>query len=264
MLNSKYDYLLVIFLLLWLCSFIFICDFPLIFVNCYWQFLTLNTQKHFIFIKQQSSLTFTTLWANSADDKRVIFFLILHTCPKVHNLIYIRYCVHRYILWSKSVRCCVYMSICTFSDLNQSDAGCSCPNEHFLIWISQMLFIPVQSYIFCSESVRCCVHMSKGTFTIHVEWNKNLVITVQNHSLRVTWDYKGKHIIQSCKHFLHPKIPPIQKFIQTPKCLLRKQDLAFHANCRQWRQFAWNVKACFLGNIRKINQYAECWKYCPE
>ena len=32
----------------------------------------------------------------------------------------------------------------------------------------------------------------------------------------------------------------------------RKQNLAFHANCLYWRQFAWNVKICFLG---KYEQY---------
>ena len=31
----------------------------------------------------------------------------------------------------------------------------------------------------------------------------------------------------------------------------RKQDMTFHANCLHWRQFAWNVKSCFLGKIRK-------------
>ena len=30
----------------------------------------------------------------------------------------------------------------------------------------------------------------------------------------------------------------------------RKQDLTFHSNCLPWRQFAWNVKTCFLGKIR--------------
>ena len=33
----------------------------------------------------------------------------------------------------------------------------------------------------------------------------------------------------------------------------RKQDLTFHANCLQWRQFAWNVKICFPGKIRKMS-----------
>ena len=48
----------------------------------------------------------------------------------------------------------------------------------------------------------------------------------------------------------------------------RKLDLAFHANCLQWRQFAWNVKSCFLGKIRKICQnvmktwfYPECYAF---
>ena len=27
--------------------------------------------------------------------------------------------------------------------------------------------------------------------------------------------------------------------------------MTFHANCLQWKQFAWNVKSCFLGKIRK-------------
>ena len=34
---------------------------------------------------------------------------------------------------------------------------------------------------------------------------------------------------------------------------LRKQDMTFHANCLLWRQFAWTVKSCFLGKIRKIS-----------
>ena len=43
----------------------------------------------------------------------------------------------------------------------------------------------------------------------------------------------------------------------------RKQDLTFHANCLHWRQFAWTVKSCFPGKIRKIFQYA-VWKFYPE
>ena len=30
------------------------------------------------------------------------------------------------------------------------------------------------------------------------------------------------------------------------------------------KQFAWNVKSCFLGKIRKIFQYVVCWKFYPE
>ena len=44
----------------------------------------------------------------------------------------------------------------------------------------------------------------------------------------------------------------------------RKQDLTFHANCLLRRQFAWNVKSCFLGKIRKIFQSVVCWKFYPE
>ena len=44
----------------------------------------------------------------------------------------------------------------------------------------------------------------------------------------------------------------------------RKQDLTFHANCLLRRQFAWNVKSCFLGKIRKIFQNVVCWKFFPE
>ena len=40
----------------------------------------------------------------------------------------------------------------------------------------------------------------------------------------------------------------------------RKQNLKFYAN----RQFAWDVKSCFLGKIRKIFQNAVCWKFYPE
>ena len=46
----------------------------------------------------------------------------------------------------------------------------------------------------------------------------------------------------------------------------RKQGLTFLANCHQWRQFAGNVKTCFLGKIRKTyfnmlyaeNFFSEC------
>ena len=44
----------------------------------------------------------------------------------------------------------------------------------------------------------------------------------------------------------------------------RKQDLTLHANCLLRRQFAWNVKSCFLGKIRKIFQNVVCWKFYPE
>ena len=44
----------------------------------------------------------------------------------------------------------------------------------------------------------------------------------------------------------------------------RKQDLTFQANCLLRRQFAWNVKSCFLGIIRKIFQNVVCWKFYPE
>ena len=41
-----------------------------------------------------------------------------------------------------------------------------------------------------------------------------------------------------------------------------KKDLTFHANCLQWRQYAWNVKSCFMRKIRKIFQYV-CWNFYP-
>ena len=33
--------------------------------------------------------------------------------------------------------------------------------------------------------------------------------------------------------------------------LPQKTGLTLHANCLQWRQFAWNDKSCFLGRIKK-------------
>ena len=46
----------------------------------------------------------------------------------------------------------------------------------------------------------------------------------------------------------------------------RKQVLTFHANCLHWRQFAWNLKTCFLRRkIRKIFLYVGlCRKFYPE
>ena len=39
----------------------------------------------------------------------------------------------------------------------------------------------------------------------------------------------------------------------------RKHDLTLHANCLLRRQFAWNVKPCFLEQIRRIFQNIVCW-----
>ena len=39
----------------------------------------------------------------------------------------------------------------------------------------------------------------------------------------------------------------------------RKQNLTFHANSLQWRQFALNVKFWFLRKIRKHHQFVICW-----
>ena len=43
----------------------------------------------------------------------------------------------------------------------------------------------------------------------------------------------------------------------------RKQDLAFHANCLQWRQFAWTAKSCFLGKNKKNISVCHLLKILP-
>ena len=43
--------------------------------------------------------------------------------------------------------------------------------------------------------------------------------------------------------------------------LPRKQDLTFHADCLHRRQFAWNVKSCFLRKIRNMLQNVVCWNF---
>ena len=45
---------------------------------------------------------------------------------------------------------------------------------------------------------------------------------------------------------------------------LRKQDLNFFlANCLYWRQFAWNVKTCFWGKIKKNISICRLQKILP-
>ena len=39
--------------------------------------------------------------------------------------------------------------------------------------------------------------------------------------------------------------------------------LTFHANCLIRRQFAWNVKTCFLGKIKQKQQNIFCWIFYP-
>ena len=62
----------------------------------------------------------------------------------------------------------------------------------------------------------------------------------------------GLHCLLWSVHYL----PIIQQVL---KCWYfsyfpRKQDLTFHENCLHWRQFAWNVKSCFLEKIRTSNR----------
>ena len=45
---------------------------------------------------------------------------------------------------------------------------------------------------------------------------------------------------------------------------IRKRDLTFQANCLRWRQFAWNVKTCFLGNIRQNSSMCRLLKFYSE
>ena len=45
--------------------------------------------------------------------------------------------------------------------------------------------------------------------------------------------------------------------------LPRKQDLTFHANCLLRRQFAWNVKSCFLGKNKKNISKCRLLKILP-
>ena len=44
---------------------------------------------------------------------------------------------------------------------------------------------------------------------------------------------------------------------------LRKQVFTFHANCLPWRQFEWNLKACFMGKIRKNISICHLLKNLP-
>ena len=37
-----------------------------------------------------------------------------------------------------------------------------------------------------------------------------------------------------------------------------KQDLTFYAYCLHWRQFAWNVKTCFMETIKKKINVSKC------
>ena len=43
----------------------------------------------------------------------------------------------------------------------------------------------------------------------------------------------------------------------------RKQDLTFHTNCLQRRQFAWNVKTCFMGKMKKNSSIYGLLKILP-
>ena len=77
-----------------------------------------------------------------------------------------------------------------------------------------------------------------------------------------TWGRYGKYLLFNLYHSLgiFSRRQNDVIFLIFP----RKQDLTFHANCLLRRQFAWNVKSCFLGKIRKIFQNVVCWKFYPE
>ena len=99
-----------------------------------------------------------------------------------------------------------------------------------------------------------CLPLVQQTSTI----NKNGLIQIKERSdkvLNISGEYdrgwSGLSVLHAQstlgKNFSRQQIDHI--FLILP----RKQILIFHANCLHQRQFAWNVKSCFLRKIRKIS-----------
>ena len=62
-------------------------------------------------------------------------------------------------------------------------------------------------------------------------------------------------------HFMH--IASSGHFEKFFLLFAKEQDLTFYAHRLQWRWFAWNVKSCLLGKIRKIS-ICRLLNFCPE
>ena len=77
--------------------------------------------------------------------------------------------------------------------------------------------------------------------------------------------YSQRHVFTWCELFnLYHSLGIFSRWqIDIFLIFPRKQDLTFHANCLL-EKFAWNVKFCFLGKIRKISQNVVCWNFFPE
>ena len=78
-------------------------------------------------------------------------------------------------------------------------------------------------------------------------------MTVEN----ISWSISTKECCRP-RRGLNPQPPGLQGIFS------RRQIDDIFLIFSQRRQFAWNVKSCFQGKIRKIFQNIVCWKFYPE
>ena len=132
----------------------------------------------------------------------------------------------------------------------------------------------VTTLILCMVGEKSEVHSSSLVWQLSIcRWQALRVFFASSHkgisvlSRKTNWTPSSKksafNLYHSLGIFTRRQIDDI--FLIFP----RKQDLTFHANCLPQeticgRQFAWNVKSCFLGKIRKMFQNVVCWKFYSE
>ena len=80
--------------------------------------------------------------------------------------------------------------------------------------------------------------------------NNQLVLTIKRFKAKYSVKFSADNILKLLFFFFFFIFPWKHILAFHTNC---QQDLTFHASCLQWRQFAWNVKTCFMEKNEKKN-----------
>ena len=101
------------------------------------------------------------------------------------------------------------------------------------------------------------IHVFQTSIKVMMTWCFKFLLIISTFA--TFWSNSADDVLKYFSYFSPEN--RIWHFMQT------EQDKTFHANCLIMRQFAWNIKSCFLGKQRKIFQYITyvvCWNFYPE
>ena len=130
--------------------------------------------------------------------------------------------------------------------------------------LTEALLMSTTSYVFRGASIEYPQHKFSSTNKKNIMWIPPLICSYASLLRQAFPNAKmdGRanllKIVGGC--ILTLNLYKFSKWANSAKEKLVIFFFLFTQKTLHWRQFAWNVKSCFLGEIRKICQTDICWK----